>query len=496
MSKSIHLQQPPATPTHTPGQIPPTNASDLLSRWQWFLPANILSGITLHGNISWKPNQLVIQAFSWTWSAARTLTDAFEEAAQSCRTLLGTAALSTYQGFMAALTTWSPLLIRNLIVVLRQHAHTIGGRFWRIRRWVPIAFDGSRSTAPRTKSNETAYRAANYGKGKTAKYRKKKTKGMRRTNNQKNKPQLPEPQVWMTLLWHMGLRLPWAWRLGPSNSSERDHVMTMLSDEDFPKQTLFCGDAGFIGYPLWAKILERGSDFLVRSGANVYLLVESVNGRIVKEGRDQLVLCWPKDAQREGLPPLRLRLIHTRIKKTKVWLLTSVLDRKELTLSEALRLYQMRWGIEVEFRGLKQTLNRGELRCRNDERVLVELHWSILGMAVAELWAFSEQMEKRKAKAESQSKADEDVPGKRSLSGTMRALRWCLRYLREVCEPGQSLADRLRKAVTDDYKRKSSKKARYRPANPDKKPLGDPKLRVVTSEEERQLQNMQPILAV
>jgi hypothetical protein len=491
MSKSIRVQHPPATPTHRPRPTSLSNADALLKLWQWFLPANILSGITLHGNIAWTPNQLVIQAFCWTWSAAHALTEAFDEATHSCRTLLGAPALSTYQGFMAALTKWSATLIRNLIRVLHQHAQQIGGRFWQIGHWIPIAFDGSRSTAPRTKSNETAYRAANYGKGKTARYRKKQTKDMRRTNNQKNNPQLPEPQVWMTLLWHMGLRLPWAWRLGPSNASERDHVMTMLSDEDFPKQTLFCGDAGFIGYPLWAKILKQGHDFLVRSGANVHLLVESLNGRIVQEGQDQFVLCWPKDAQRDGLPPLRLRLIHMRIKKTKLWLLTSVLARSQLSLGEVIRLYQLRWGIEVEFRGLKQTLNRGELRCRNDERVLVELDWSILGMAVVELWALKEQMDKRLAK----SKAKEDVPRNRSLSGAMRALRWCLRNLREACELGRGLADRLRVAVTDDYKRRSSKQARYRPLNPDKKPLGDPKLRVMAAEEKRKLQDTQPIRA-
>ena len=380
---------------------------------------------------------------------------------------------------MAALVKWSPTLIPILIAALRRQAQEIGGRFWRVGPWVPIAFDGSRSSAPRTQSNETAYRAANHGKGKTAQYRKKKTKGMRRTNNQKNKAQLPEPQVWMTLLWHMGLRLPWAWRLGPSNASERDHVMTMLAHEDFPKRTLFCGDAGFIGYPLWSQILKRNGDFLVRVGANVHLLVESLQARIVQEGREQFVLCWPQDAQREGLPPLRLRLIHTRIKKTKLWLLTSVLNRAKLTMPQVQSLYRMRWGIEVEFRGLKQTLNRGELRCRNDERVLVELDWSLLGMAVAELWALKEQM----ADPSSERSSKKDVPRSRSLAGTMRALRWCLRNLREADEPGRALVDRLREAVTDNYQRRSSKRARYRPLNPDKKPLGDPKLRVLTKED-------------
>jgi hypothetical protein len=385
---------------------------------------------------------------------------------------------------MAALSKWSATLIGELIVVFRRQAQTIGGRFWRVGRWVPIAFDGSRTATPRTRSNEATYCAANYGKGKTAKYRKKKTKGMRRRNNQKNKAQPPQPQVWMTLLWHMGLRLPWAWRLGPSNASERDHVMTMLAEEDFPPRTLFCGDAGFIGYPLWSRILKRNGDFLVRVGANARLLIEELQGRVVSEGEEQFVWCWPLDAQRAGGPPLRLRLIHTRLKKTEVWLLTSVLDPARLTRAEIVRLYRMRWGIEVEFRGLKQTLNRAELRCRNEARVGVELDWSILAMAVAELWALKEQLAKPAAKSHPKKPPG---PEKRSLSGTMRALRWCLRNLHERCEPGRSLRDRLREAVTDDYQRNSTKGARYRPDNPDKNPLGDPKLRVLTREEMQML---------
>src|SRR5262245_2860246 len=300
MPKSIRAQQPPATPTHPPRQSPPTNAQAMLELWRWFLPVNILSGFPRHGNRTWKPNQLVIQAFLWTWSNSQNLTDAFDEATQHCRTLLGTAALNTYQGFMAALTKWSSPLIAELITALRQHAKDIGGRFWRVGQWVAIAFDGSRSATPRTQSNEAAYNPANYGKGHSAKYRKKKKQGRYWKNKSKNKPQLPQPQVWITLLWHMGLRLPWAWRLGPSNASERDHVMTMLQEEDFPEQTIFCGDAGFIGYPLWAQILQESHDFLVRVGANVHLLVESLNGQVVTEGNDQFVYCWPKDAQRDG----------------------------------------------------------------------------------------------------------------------------------------------------------------------------------------------------
>ena len=466
-----------------------TNKEGLLELWAWFFPAGIFAKIAFHGNIRWDPIQLVILAFCWTWSDARCLTDAFVEAGESCRTLFGFPALTTYQGFMGALVKWSPMLVRDLVAVVHQRMREIGGRYWRIGGWVPLAFDGSRATAPRTKSNEAAYCAANYGKGKTAKYRKKKTKGMRRRKNEKNPAQPQEPQAWMTLLWHMGLRLPWVWRLGPSNSSERDHVMTMLDDEQFPRQTLFCGDAGFIGFPFWARILERGHDFLVRAGANVYLQVESVDGRVVKEGHDQIVWCWPNDARQAGLPPLRLRMIHTRIKKTKVWLLTSVLDRKQLTLAQARRLYELRWGVELEFRGLKQTLNRAELRSRNHQRLATELEWSILGMALAELFALKEQLSRHAVKPK------QDRPCKRSLAATMRILRWCLRNLHEAPQANHGLADRLREALIDDYQRRSSKRARYRPPNPDKKPLGDPKLRVLTPEEKTKLRRIDVNLA-
>ena len=146
------------------------------------------------------------------------------------------------------------------------------------------------------------------------------------------------------MLWHMGLRLPWTWRLGPSNSSERDHVKEILASEEFPENTLFCGDAGFTGYPLWSLILAQASDFLVRVGANVNLLSEQAD---VKKLGGGLVLCWPKGKMHSQQPPLRLRLAWVKVGKTKMWMLTSVLDRRQLGNKQIARFYKMRWGIEV-----------------------------------------------------------------------------------------------------------------------------------------------------
>lgn len=263
----------------------------------------------------------------------------------------------------------------------------------------------------------------------------------------------------------------------------------MLRTGDFPKNTLFCGDAGFVGYPLWSAILQTGAHFLVRVGANVNLLALGADYSLQAGG---FVLCWPIAMMQANLPPLRLRLVQVHLGKTLVWMLTSVLEPEKLTIPQIIRFYKMRWGIEVEFRGLKQTLERAQLCSRNDQRLLAELSWSIMAMAIAELFALKEQLSKKSSSPiKNQPPPD---PARRSLANTMRAIRHCLRHLKDVPQPDEDLQASLRVAVTDGYKR-MSKRARYRPPNPDKKPLGDPKIRKLTSEEKKKLNDFEDKLA-
>jgi hypothetical protein len=464
------------------------NKSGLTALLEWFLPNDgIFAKVKLHGNTTWSPGNLVWLALCWAWSESRNLTDAFTEAVGGCQRLLTASPLTTYQGFMGAMTRWTPTFVPLLCRVLQTRMREIGGKFWQVDAWVPLAFDGSRSTAPRTIANEQAFCAANYGSGKTAKYRKKKSKGLRRKRNARSQPQPQEPQTWITMMWHMRLRLPWSWRLGPSDSSERAHVLEMLETEEFPQNTLFCGDAGFVGYPLWTAIVERGFHFLIRVGANACLLTQCVDYTLRGNG---LVLCWPRRIMRSRQKPLRLRLVKVRVGKKSIWLLTSVLKSTNLTAKQMARLYKMRWGIEVELRGLKQTLDRAKLRSRDDQRLLAELDWSILAMAIAELFALKEQL----SQAPSRPRRPPD-PAKRSLAQTMRAIRHCLRNLDEVPAPERVLRNLLRAAVTDSYARKAPKRARYRPHNPDQKPLGNPKLRRLTRQETRSLLKIEARLA-
>jgi hypothetical protein len=453
---------------------------------EWLVPEDTLfTEDRFHGNIKWTPEQLVQQAVIWAWQDAKNVTDAFAMTLEVCEDLgIGNAA-KTYAAFNNALGRYRETFRFRLGQQFQALAEQVAGRFWRDREWVLIGFDGSRVTTPRTVSNEKEFCAPNYGKGKTAKYRKKKSKGMRRRKNEKNKPQPQAPQAWITMMWHMNLRLPWAWRLGPSNSSERGHVLDMLEQEKFPQNTLFCGDAGFVGYDFWNGILEADGNFLVRVGGNVKLLSEEADIKQLGRG---IVLCWPKEKMNSGAEPLRLRLVNVKIGKTKMWMLTNVLDRRKLPNKTIIKYYKMRWGVEVEFRGLKQTIDKRNLRCRNSDRVYVELDWSIRAMAFAELIALREQIPDDK---NGQPQAEQDYDTKdRSLANTVRALRKCIRNLNKYADASSDLLSQLSGALVQKYNNRTDKKARYRPKNPDKKPLGEPTIRKLKREERKILRKL------
>ena len=445
---------------------------------QWLLNEKIFDGITVHGNTSWLPVDLSVLALLWMWSSASNLTDAFDDATVQAKQIMGRVALTTYQGLAGALQTWTPIFMPRLQITLHELMQKIGGRHFRTGRWLAIAIDGSRATTPRTKSNEQAFCAKNYGKGKTAKYRKKKTKGMRRRKNQKAKAQPQAPQVWITLMWHIGMGLPWCWKIGPSNSSERAHVMEMLRSGHFLKNTLFVGDAGFVGYEFWKQIIDQGHDFLVRVGANVRLLQDL--GYHTQRKKD-IVYCWPQAAMAKKLPPLVLRIVKCKIGRKRVCMLTSVLDEQALSPKEIKKLYEQRWGVELEFRALKQTFERRTLRSRKSDRALVEMEWSIFSIAVIELFALKEQLPVRGAD-----------PKKTSFAKSLRAVRRSLSNLAGCPEDGNTLQELLQAAIVDDYERTGSKAARYKPNKKDKPSCGLPKITRATAQHRKKLKLLDP----
>ena len=173
----------------------------------------------------------------------------------------------------------------------------------------------------------------------------------------------------LTIIRHLGLSLPWSWKIGPSYSSERAHVLEMLERQIFPENTLFCGDAGFVGYDFWQEIRVRGHHFLVRVGGNVRLLKRL---GYVRES-EGIVYCWPDAVAKKQQPPLVLRLLHFSDRRGEIYLIKSVLNKKALTDIQASEIYRRR-GIEIQFHSLKQTFQRSKLRSRSSECAETELH--------------------------------------------------------------------------------------------------------------------------
>ncbi len=129
----------------------------------WIVNESIFSPMTFRGNTTWTTSQLVVLAVLWVWSDKGTLTGAFGHAKQLALSMLGKVALTSYQGLSNALVTWTPSLLP--LIQRRLHAlmEQIGGEYWRIGGWLPLAVDGSRITTPRTKGNEADFSAPRFG---------------------------------------------------------------------------------------------------------------------------------------------------------------------------------------------------------------------------------------------------------------------------------------------------------------------------------------------
>jgi hypothetical protein len=448
----------------------PINGETLREAVAWAVDRQIFAHLKLHGNTSWQIVDLILLTVVWVWSNHASLTAAFVEARRWSNDVLGSAAVTTYQGLLKALvrwtTPWLPLLWSHLHQLMEAEA----AKHWRIGMWLALAVDGSRISVPRTQENEKAFCAPNFGNSRTAQYRRKKKRQGKRVRRKAKAAQPVKPQIWVTLLWHMGLQMPWSWKTGPSYSAERHHFQEILQTQEFPKNTLFCADAGFTGYDLWKAIIGTGHSFLIRVGANVKLLRKL---GYVDEGAD-IVYCWPDAAARKGQPPLVLRHLKLKVGKCRMHLLTNVLDEKKLNDAQAVQLYQLRWGIELQFRTVKQTFGRRKLRSRTPDRAYVELDWSLLGLWLIQLFAVKEQLEIG------------EVPANCSVALAIQVIRETFQRWWE--QPDEPFASKLQSATKDNHKRHRPKKARYRPNYKDKPSAGKPVIRKATKWHKQRLQ--------
>ena len=425
----------------------------------------------------WTARMLVTVALFWAWSGCAGLKERFTQAAKLAGKILrwlpdpG----QTYQGFIKQLWKWHVELqlacMSELRVLMKQD---LFGQ-WEMAGFVVIAGDGSRVELPRTQSNEAAYspkrkKEAKKNKRKAGKKRNRRGgKGGKRTRKQKRQSaqsiakKANSPQMWLTLFWHVGTGLPWDWRTGPSDSSERGHLQEMLAG--LPENTLITADAGFVGYEFWRSVLEAGHHFVIRAGANVRLLKKLGYAREY----DHTIYLWPNAVAKKKLPPLVLRVVWVHDGKQPMCLVTNVLSKTRLSDQQIVEIYKARWGVEVFFRTFKQTFGRRKLRSHSAENAQMEIDWSLVGLWSVCLLAQRELVQ-----------AGHD-PCELSPVAAIKAIQQVMHHYRiRPDQPDETLWAMLRCALRDDYQRTSSKTARNYPRKNKRVRIGVPKVAVAS----------------
>ena len=258
-------------------------------------------------------------------------------------------------------------------------------------------------------------------------------------------------------MWHARTGLPWDWRTGPADSSERSHLLEMLPG--LPAGALVAADAGFVGYEYARTVIDSGRELLVRVGSNVRLLRKL---GCVRESAGTVYL-WPDQQAKKNQPPLVLRLVVVQGGRHPVYLVTSVRSRSRMSDAQAAQLYRRRWGVEVFYRHLKQTFGRRKLRSTCADNAQVEIEWSLVGLWAMALYALIEV------------NRSGTPPRRLSIAQTLRAFRRMLRDYRHRSERGDRLRDRLRSAVIDSYERQNKTSRNY-PRQKQETPPGPPKL--------------------
>ncbi len=437
----------------------------------WLLASAQLSHIQFRRDCSWTPHGLIFVAILWAWSDERALTQRFFHARKVVVAMdfLTRVPAATYQAFLKLLATWTVALSMALAEAFRQRMRSDLPKRFEVDGFAVFGVDGSRLELPRTKSNEARFSPAktrcpsrSKSKSKSKSRRQARSRAARERLSRQKKAN--SPQMWLTTMFHVGTGLPWDWRIGPSDSSERDHLREMI--EALPAGAMITADAGFVGYEVWKAILDSGRHLLIRVGANVRLLRKL--GYVEEKGG--LVYLWPDRQAKRGQPPLVLRLVVAKGGRHPVYLVTSVRDEATLSDSQVVAIYSLRWGVELYYRHYKQTFERRKLRCHRAENAESEATWSLLGLWAMMLHAQVIQAEK-------------DVPsGRMSVAGVLRAYRKSLREWKSPADPGESLEELVAVAVIDGYER-ANKSSRDYPRKKQEQATGVPEVRDATESE-------------
>ncbi len=161
-------------------------------------------------------------------------------------------------------------------------------------------------------------------------------------------------------------------------------------------------------------------------------------------------------------------------------LLSSVLERSRLSDRTAMELYRRRWGLELYYRTLKQTLNRRKLLSGCPAHAQVEVDWNLVGLWVLGLMTVEALI------------AGGRDPAQGSVACALRSVREARGRIDQRCGRG-ALRRMLAMAVRDEYERQGSKASRHGKTKKTQRPPGAPQLRLASAGEKKLARRMRDL---
>jgi Transposase DDE domain len=405
----------------------------------------------------WEIQPLVMTLVLMTWSCGESQAERFEAAKAFCVVCRPKQKRpgGTIAGFQKALARLPMPVLRAIVAGVRGRIAALLPML--VDGWIPLGCDGSQLRCPRTKELE------------------KRLDGGNRFGS--------PPSLWLTAIVHLRLGVPWCWRWGKGTASERQHLQEMLGL--LPAAALLVADAGYIGYDVARALMGRQVSFLIRQCSLVTLYSESQTR--LEEFQDGVVLYWPKDAQKKGLPPLRVRLLCVRRRKlgeTKsqdVWLMTNVMDSRRLSVAQAGQFYRWRWENEGFFRTYKRTLKKMKLESRTVRLVHREAEGSMLALQLLLAQGALAMPRRRVDKARPQASPRKVLVEIRKEINSATATR-----------RQKIFAKRMKEAQREQRERRTSKERRPWPSRAPHVPPKPPEILKLTAEQNEILNAMEP----
>lgn len=404
-----------------------------------------------HTPSRWKLTPLVWVLLSMAWCCGDSLDERFATARAVYVASNGKVRRpgNTLQGFLQALERLPMPVLRALAQGVRER---LGQQFiegLRLNGWLPIACDGTRLECPRSK--ELQQRLDTAGKDGAA------------------------PTVYLTAMVLLPLGLLWSWQWGKGTASEHHHLRRLLPT--LPQRALIVADALYQGYELFTAITQAGAGFLVRVSAKTHLYtLEKV---CLKRYRQGIVYYWPETIRQQGRPPIKARLLRVCGKKGDVWLLTSILEKSELSRKSAAQVYRWRWRNEGLFRQYKRMLKKTKLQSHTLRLLHREGEGALLALQLLLAQA---------AQKVHQGQWGEAIIA--SPRGVLLKIRSVMTTALRLLGPRQwHTYQRMLEQIRSAYRERTSKRTRQKWARrKDHKPPGTPEIRTMDAKLKRRME--------